>query len=48
MAVEMPCHLMVELEREHHGDFKGSLCMEPDMFHELVQRVGPQIGKSLE
>ena len=41
-------NLMVELEREHHGDFKGYLRMEPDMFHELVQRVGPRIRKSME
>ena len=41
-------NLMVELEREHHGDFKGFLRMEPDMFHELVQRVGPWIQKSRE
>jgi len=41
-------NLMVELEREHHGDFKGFLRMEPAMFHEIVQRVGPRIQKSTE
>ena len=38
--------LMVELEREHHSDFKKFLRMEPAMFHELLQRVGPRIEKS--
>ena len=38
--------LMRELERESHGDFKGFLRVEPQMFHELVRRVGPRIQKS--
>ena len=37
--------LMVELEREFHGDFKGYLRMEPAMFHELVDRMTPRIEK---
>ena len=40
--------LMAELEREHHGDFKSFLRVEPQMFHELVQRVGPRIQKSTQ
>ena len=38
--------LMAELEREHVGDFRTFLRMEPQMFHELLQRVGPRIEKS--
>ena len=38
-------NLMVKLERELHGNFKGFLRREPDMFHELVQHVGPRIEK---
>ena len=41
-------NVMVELEREHHGDFKGFLRMEPNMFHDLVQCVGPWIENSQE
>lgn len=40
--------LMVELMREHHGDFTTFLRMEPQMFHELLQRVGPRIEKHTE
>jgi len=28
---------MAELHREHHGDFKAFLRIEPQMFHELLQ-----------
>ena len=38
-------NLMRQLERESQGDFKGFLRMEPQMFHELVHRVGPHIQK---
>ena len=38
-------NLMVELERESHGDFKNYLRMEPAMFHELLQRVTPRLTK---
>jgi hypothetical protein len=37
--------LMMELERESHGDFKGYMRMEPVMFHELVDRLTPRIQK---
>ena len=33
--------LMNELLRENHTDFKNFLCVEPEMFFELVERVGP-------
>ena len=32
-------NLMVELEREHHGDFTNYLRMDPAMYHELLQRM---------
>ena len=38
-------NLMVELERESHGDFKNYLRMEPAMLHELLQRVTPRLTK---
>ena len=38
--------LMQELIRESAGDFKSFMRMEPDLFHELVQRVSPRITKS--
>ena len=38
--------LMAELMRESQGDFQAFLHMEPDLFHELCQRVGPRITKS--
>ena len=31
---------MAELRREHHGDFKAFLCIEPQMFHELLGLAG--------
>lgn len=37
--------LMRELEREGEGEFKSFLRVEPNMFHELVARVGPRIQK---
>ena len=40
--------LMAELERESRGDFRGFLRMEPEMFHELLNRVGPRITKSAQ
>jgi len=40
--------LMAELRREHHGDFKAFLHIEPQMFHELLVRVCPVIYKSVE
>ena len=40
--------LMLELRLEHHGDFKAFLRMEPQLFHELLQRVGPRIEKNME
>lgn len=39
-------NLLRELEAEHLTDFKGFLRMEPDMFYELLERVGPHIEKS--
>ena len=38
-------NLMVELEREAQGDFTKFLRMEPEMFHELVQRLTPRLTK---
>ncbi|KAI8493054.1 hypothetical protein Bbelb_290580 [Branchiostoma belcheri] len=38
--------LMTELCHEHHCDFKSFLRMDPQMFHDLLQRVGPSIEKS--
>ena len=38
--------LMNELLRENHTDFKNFLCVEPEMFFELVERVGPRIQKN--
>ena len=40
--------LMAELRLEHHGDFKAFLRIDPEMFHELLVRVGPVIEKSVE
>ena len=34
---------MAELEREHRGDFTNYLCMDPAMFHELLQRLTPRL-----
>ena len=31
---------------ENHTDFKAFLCVEPEMFFELVDRVGPRIQKN--
>lgn len=38
--------LMQELMRECQGDFKSYMRMEPCMFAEILQRVGPRITKS--
>ena len=38
--------LMNELFRENHTDFKALLRVEPEMFFELVERVGPRIQKN--
>ena len=38
--------LMQELMRESAGDFRGFMRMEPQMFQELLARVGPRITKS--
>ena len=38
--------LMNELLRENYNDFKNFLCVEPEMFFELVERAGPRIQKS--
>ncbi|WAR02560.1 hypothetical protein MAR_009118 [Mya arenaria] len=38
--------LMKELEAEHPADFKAFLRMEPQMYYELLNRVGPRITKS--
>ena len=38
--------LMNELLRENHTDFKNFLRVEPEMFFELVERVGPRIKKN--
>ncbi|WAR01212.1 hypothetical protein MAR_007770 [Mya arenaria] len=38
--------LMKELEAEHAVDFKAFLRMEPQMYYELLNRVGPHITKS--
>ena len=38
--------LMNELLRENHTDFKNFLRVEPEMFFELVERVGPMIQKN--
>ena len=38
--------LMNELLRENHTNFKMFLCLEPEMFFELVERVGPRIQKN--
>lgn len=40
--------LMQELMEECHSDFKSFLRMEPCMFHEILQRVGPRITKNNE
>ncbi|WAR29141.1 hypothetical protein MAR_002709, partial [Mya arenaria] len=37
--------LMKELEAEHAADFKAFLRMEPQMYYELLNRVGPRITK---
>ena len=39
--------LMVELMRHCHGDFKSYMRMQPDMFREICQRVGPRVAKNL-
>ena len=38
-------NLMVEPEREHHGDFTNYLRMYPAMFHELLLRMTPRLEK---
>ncbi|XP_052813932.1 uncharacterized protein LOC128240986 [Mya arenaria] len=38
--------LMKELEAEHAADFKAFRHMEPQMYYELLNRVGPRITKS--
>ena len=38
--------LMNELLRENHTNFKMFLRLEPEMFFELVERVGPRIQKN--
>ena len=38
--------LMRELEAEHTADFKAFLRTDPQMFNELLNRVGPSITKS--
>ena len=38
--------LMKELEAEHAAEFKAFLRMEPQMYYELLNRVGPRITKS--
>ncbi|WAR23545.1 hypothetical protein MAR_037238 [Mya arenaria] len=38
--------LMKELEAEHAADFKAFLLMEPQMYYELLNRVGPRITKN--
>lgn len=38
--------LMRELEAENTDDFKAYLRIEPQMWRELLQRVGPRITKS--
>ncbi|WAR21006.1 hypothetical protein MAR_014980 [Mya arenaria] len=38
--------LMKELEAEHAADFKAFLRMEPQMYYELLNRVGPHITKN--
>ena len=37
--------LMVELRNEDQQTFKNFLCMVPDMYDELLKRVGPNITK---
>ena len=37
--------LMMELERESHGDFVGFVRVTPAMFYELLQRISPRITK---
>ena len=38
-------NLMQKLMQHCKGDFKSYLRMEPEMFHELVDRVGPRVAK---
>ena len=38
--------LMNELLRENHTNFRNFLRVEPEMFFELVERVGPRIQKN--
>ena len=38
--------LMRELENEHASDFKSYLRVEPALWQELLDRVGPRITKS--
>jgi hypothetical protein len=37
--------LMIELQREAHGDFTGFIRMDPVMFHELLVRLTPRLTK---
>ena len=37
--------LMVELRNEHQTPFTNFLCLPPDMFDELLARVGPRISR---
>ena len=38
-------HLMVELRREDQTEFINFMRMPPEMFNELLERVGPRISK---
>jgi len=38
--------VMQELMRESRGDFKSYLRIEPEMFREMLDRVGPRTEKS--
>jgi len=40
--------LMQELMRESRADFKSYLRMEPEMFREMLDRVGPRIENDPE
>ena len=40
-------NIMAELEREKIGGYIGLLRMDPNMFRELLQRVGPRITKPM-
>jgi len=40
--------LMQELMRESRGNFKSYLRMQPEIFREMLDRVGPRIEQSPE